>query len=234
MEESQKAPALQQPIALGADLVIHSTTKYINGHSDVIGGAIIAATNELADKLIWWGNCLGLTGAPFDSYLTLRGVRTLHTRMRQHEETTNLVANCLIEQPSIERVYYPGLKSHPGHEIAANQQSGFGGMISFDIVGGLEAVQAFVNRLEYFSLAESLGGVESLVCHPASMTHAPMCDDVLAEAGIGQNLIRLSIGLESVDDLIADILRALEAAEQAVLLQSVELADNAVAHFGRR
>ena len=228
------SPALQQPISLGADLVIHSTTKYINGHSDVVGGAVVAATKELADKLTWWGNCLGITGAPFDSYLTLRGIRTLHTRMRQHEETANLVAHWLDEHADVERVYYPGLRSHPGHNIAAHQQSGFGGMISFDIAGGEVAVQAFVNSLEYFSLAESLGGVESLVCHPASMTHAPVCNDVLAKAGIGQNLIRLSIGLECAEDLVGDILRALDAAKDAVSLQSLELADNSVAHIGGR
>ncbi|MDH3553970.1 MAG: cystathionine gamma-synthase, partial [Gammaproteobacteria bacterium] len=194
------SPALQQPISLGADLVIHSTTKYINGHSDVVGGTIVGATAELAEKLTWWGNCLGVTGAPFDSYLTLRGIRTLHTRMRQHEETANVLANVLDEHAMAERVYYPGLRSHPGHDIAARQQSGFGGMISFEINGGEAAVRAFVNHLQLFSLAESLGGVESLVCHPASMTHAPVSETALAEAGIGQNLIRLSVGLESAED----------------------------------
>ena len=206
------SPALQQPLELGADLVIHSTTKYLNGHSDVVGGSIVAASEELAEKLTWWANCLGITGAPFDSYLTLRGVRTLHTRMRQHEESANLLANILAEHPLVENVYYPGLRSHPGHNIAARQQSGFGGMISFEIRGGTEAVRAFVNNLEFFSLAESLGGVESLVCHPASMTHAPVSAEALAEAGIGQNLIRLSIGLESAEDLVADVLEALQIA----------------------
>ncbi len=212
MDNTFLAPALQQPLSLGADLVIHSTTKYLNGHSDVVGGSIVATTEELAEKLTWWANCLGITGAPFDSYLTLRGVRTLHTRMRQHEESANLLANILDEHPQVENVYYPGLRSHPGHNIAARQQHGFGGMISFDIKGGTEAVRAFVNNLEYFSLAESLGGVESLVCHPASMTHAPVGAEALAEAGIGQNLIRLSIGLESAEDLVTDILEALDAA----------------------
>jgi cystathionine gamma-synthase len=206
------SPALQQPLSLGADLVIHSTTKYLNGHSDVVGGAIVAATEELAETLTWWANCLGITGAPFDSYLTLRGVRTLHTRMRQHEESANLLANILEEHPLVDNVYYPGLRSHPGHNIAARQQSGFGGMISFDIRGGMEAVRAFVNSLKFFSLAESLGGVESLVCHPASMTHAPVAPEALAEAGIGQNLIRLSVGLESPEDLVADVLEALDKA----------------------
>lgn len=207
------SPALQQPIALGADLVIHSTTKYLNGHSDVVGGAIVAATQELANKLAWWANCLGITGAPFDSYLTLRGVRTLHARMRQHEESANLLATVLDEHSRVENVYYPGLRSHPGHNIASRQQSGFGGMISFDIKGGQAAVRQFVNNLEYFSLAESLGGVESLVCHPASMTHAPVASEALATAGIGENLIRLSIGLESTEDLVADVLRALDSTQ---------------------
>lgn len=210
------SPALQQPIALGADLVLHSTTKYINGHSDVVGGAVIAATDELAETVAWWANCLGITGAPFDSFLTLRGVRTLKTRMRQHEENANLLANVLTEHVSVRKVNYPGLSSHPGHEIALRQQSGFGGMISFEIDGGETAVQAFVNSLQYFSLAESLGGVESLVCHPASMTHAPVCEGALEEAGISRSLIRLSVGLESAEDLIADVLAALVAADNAV------------------
>lgn len=215
------SPALQQPIALGADIVIHSTTKYINGHSDVVGGAVVAATTELAEELTWWANCLGITGAPFDSYLTLRGVRTLHTRMRQHEENANLLASVLDEHPGVATVYYPGLRRHPGHNIAARQQSGFGGMISFEIDGGEAAVRAFVNNLKYFSLAESLGGVESLVCHPASMTHAPVSTEALADAGIRKNLIRLSVGLESVEDLVADVLEALEIATRTISLQSV-------------
>jgi cystathionine gamma-synthase len=218
------SPALQQPIALGADLVIHSTTKYLNGHSDVVGGTIVAATDELAEKLAWWGNCLGITGAPFDSYLTLRGVRTLHARMRQHEENANLLADVFDEHPQVETVYYPGLKTHPGHDIAARQQSGFGGMISFEIAGGEAAVRAFVNNLQYFSLAESLGGVESLVCHPPSMTHAPVRAEALAKAGIKQNLIRLSVGLESIEDLVADVLGGLEAARHAVVLKPVPVA----------
>lgn len=218
------SPALQQPISLGADLVIHSTTKYINGHSDVVGGSVIAATEELAEQLTWWANCLGITGAPFDSYLTLRGVRTLHTRMRQHEESANVLANILDEHPGVSKVYYPGLRSHPGHNIAARQQSGFGGMISFDIDGGEAAVAAFVNNLKYFSLAESLGGVESLVCHPQSMTHAPVCKEALAKAGIGENLVRLSVGLESPEDLVADVLEALEAARKADLQPPVVVA----------
>ena len=206
------SPALQQPIALGADLVIHSTTKYINGHSDVVGGCVVAATDELAEEITWWANCLGITGAPFDSFLTLRGIRTLHARVAQHERTASLLATVLDEHDDVARVYYPGLKTHPGHEIAARQQTGFGGMISFEIHGGIEAVRAFVNNLSCFSLAESLGGVESLVSHPPTMTHAAVSDEALEEAGIGQNLVRLSIGLEGTEALVADVLGALEAA----------------------
>ena len=209
------SPALQQPIELGADIVVHSTTKYINGHSDVVGGALVAATQELAEELTWWANCIGATGAPFDSFLTLRGLRTLQVRMRQHEETASLLARVLNEQDGVGCVFYPGLETHPGHAIARRQQSGFGGMISFEIDGGEPAVRAFVDELRYFSLAESLGGVESLVCHPPSMTHAPVSPEALAEAGISQSLIRLSVGLETSEDLVDDVLRALEAARTA-------------------
>lgn len=206
------SPALQNPIEFGADLVIHSTTKYINGHSDVVGGCVVAATDELAERIAYWANCIGITGAPFDSFLTLRGIRTLHPRIRQHEESASLIANVLNNHDLVDQVYYPGLETHPGHEIAKRQQRGFGGMVSFEIAGGEDELRAFVDNLKYFSLAESLGGVESLVCHPASMTHAPVSEEALAKAGIGQNLIRLSIGLESNEDLVADLLEALEAA----------------------
>jgi cystathionine gamma-synthase len=215
------SPALQQPIALGADIVIHSTTKYINGHSDVVGGALVAATAELAEELTWWANCIGATGAPFDSFLTLRGLRTLQVRMRQHEETASLLARVLDEQQGVRQVYYPGLETHPGHDIARRQQSGFGGMISFEINGGEEAVRAFIEHLQYFSLAESLGGVESLVCHPPSMTHAPVSEEALGEAGISQSLVRLSIGLEAVEDLVDDVLKALDAAKDALAPEPV-------------
>lgn len=209
------SPVLQRPIALGADIVAHSTTKYLNGHSDVVGGALVAAAAGTAEKLAWWANCLGLTGAPFDSYLTLRGVRTLHARMRQHEDNANLLARVLDEHTSVDRVYYPGLPTHPGHKLARRQQQGFGGMVSFEINGGKPAVKAFVEHLQLFSLAESLGGVESLVCHPPSMTHAPVCERALTEAGIRPNLIRLSVGVENGEDLLADVLAALEAATRA-------------------
>jgi cystathionine gamma-synthase len=209
------SPALQQPISLGADIVIHSTTKYLNGHSDVVGGAVVAASDELAETLDWWANCLGITGAPFDSYLTLRGVRTLFARIRQHENNASLLASVLNEHELVNRVFYPGLPEHPGHEIACRQQQGFGGMVSFEIHGGEPAVRAFVESLQHFSLAESLGGIESLVCHPASMTHAPVCEQALAAAGIGQNLIRLSVGIEDGGDLVDDIVAALEQSRRA-------------------
>lgn len=209
------SPALQKPIKLGADVVIHSTTKYLNGHSDVVGGAIVAATPELAEQLSWWANCLGITGAPFDAYLTLRGIRTLHARMQQHEKNANILATLLDEHDSVDKVYYPGLRSHPGHETAAQQQSGFGGMVSFELAGGEAAVKAFVESLRFFSLAESLGGVESLVCHPPSMTHAPVSEEALTKAGIRQNLIRLSVGVECSEDLVVDVLQALSAAERS-------------------
>ena len=215
------SPALQQPISLGADIVIHSTTKYLNGHSDIVGGAIIAATNDLHERLDWWANCIGATGAPFDSFLTLRGIRTLHLRIRQHEESASLLAHVLVEHPNVNKVFYPGLEGHDGHELAQRQQSGFGGMLSFEIDGGQTAVRAFVENLELFSLAESLGGVESLVCHPATMTHAPVNEEALQAAGISRTLIRLSVGLESTDDLLADILSALEVADRAARLTSV-------------
>ena len=215
------SPALQNPIEFGADLVIHSTTKYINGHSDVVGGAVVAATQELAEQCAYWANVIGITGAPFDSFMTLRGVRTLYPRIRQHEESATLIANLLNEHANVAKVYYPGLESHEGHELAKQQQRGFGGMVSFEIEGGDAAVRAFVENLAYFSLAESLGGVESLVCHPASMTHAPVSEERKAAAGVTSTLIRLSIGLESAEDLVADLLRGLDAARTAPQLKAV-------------
>ena len=194
---------------------MHSTTKYLNGHSDVVGGAVVAATPELAETLCWWANCLGITGAPFDSYQTLRGVRTLHTRIRQHVESAQLLANILAEQIGVAKVYYPGLRSHDGHEIAQRQQKGFGGMLSFELEGGEAAIGAFVESLRFFSLAESLGGVESLVCHPASMTHAAMTPEARAAAGISGDLLRLSVGLEDPEDLVSDLLTSLDSARKA-------------------
>ena len=215
------SPALQNPIEFGADLVIHSTTKYINGHSDVVGGAVIAATDELAEQCAYWANVIGITGAPYDSFMTLRGVRTLFPRIRQHEESASQIARLLSEQPNVSKVYYPGLEDHEGHDIAKRQQRGFGGMVSFEIEGGEAAVRTFVESRAFFSLAESLGGVESLVCHPASMTHAPVSEERKAAAGVTPTLVRLSIGLESADDLVADLLQGLEAARTAPQLAAV-------------
>lgn len=199
------SPALQQPLKLGADVVVHSTTKYINGHSDVVGGAVVAADPAVAEQLKWWGNCNGVTGSPFDSYLTLRGVRTLSVRLRAHEENARRIASVLDGHDAVERVYYPGLASHPGHTLAQRQQYGFGAMLSFEVAGGTDAIEAFVDGLRYFSLAESLGGVESLVAHPATMTHAAMAPEARRVAGIADNLLRLSVGIEDGDDLIEDI-----------------------------
>jgi cystathionine gamma-synthase len=206
------SPIWQQPLALGADMVMHSTTKYLNGHSDVVGGAVIAATAELNDNLAWWANAIGVTGAPFDSFMTLRGVRTLHARMRVHAENAAAVVDCLIKHPCVERVHYPGLPAHPGHEIARRQQSGFGAMLSFELHGGEPAVEAFLTGLECFTLAESLGGVESLISHPASMTHAGMEESARSRAGIGAGLLRVSVGIEDPADLVADLCAGLERA----------------------
>lgn len=206
------SPVCQQPISFGADLVIHSTTKYLNGHSDVVGGAVIAADPGLVETMTWWANCLGITGSPFDAYLTLRGIRTLHARMRLHLENAEAIADTLSRHPTVARVCYPGLVSHPGHQLAARQQNGFGAMISFELLGDRQAVIAMVNSLEHFSLAESLGGVESLVAHPATMTHASMEPEARLQAGISDQLLRISVGIEDCRDLTADLEQALDAA----------------------
>ena len=204
------SPALQRPLTLGADLVVHSTTKYLNGHSDVVGGAVIARDPANVEKLTWWANCLGLTGAPFDSFLTLRGVRTLFARMRIHEANAHAIASALEEHPAVLAVHYPGLSTHPGHAIAAGQQAGFGGMVSFTLAGGLEAAKTLTESLEYFTLAESLGGVESLVAHPATMTHSSMDPEARLTAGITDGMLRLSVGIEDAKDLVGDLTRSLD------------------------
>jgi cystathionine gamma-synthase len=208
------SPALQRPIEFGADIVVHSTTKYVNGHSDVVGGAVIARDAPIHERLDWWANALGMTGSPFDSYLTLRGLRTLGPRIHAQQANCAALAELLAGHPAVERVHYPRLRAHPGHDIATRQQDGFGAMLSFDLNGGEEAVRAFVDGLECFTLAESLGGVESLVAHPASMTHAAMSADARERAGIGPGLLRLSVGLEDCADLAADIAAALKRAER--------------------
>ena len=212
------SPALQQPLAFGADLVVHSTTKYINGHSDVVGGAVIARDAGLAEQLTWWANALGLTGSPFDSFLTLRGLRTLDARLRVHQENTAAVVALLAAHPAVAAVHYPGLAGHPGHAVAVRQQSGFGAMVSFELAGcpgddPHAGVRAFVEDLRCFTLAESLGGVESLVAHPATMTHAAMTPQARAAAGISEGLLRLSVGIEAEADLCNDLAAALARAE---------------------
>lgn len=216
------SPALQTPIAdFGADVVVHSTTKYINGHSDVVGGAAIARTPELHEQLSWWANCLGLTGSPFDSFLTLRGLRTLDVRLRAHQENATAIAAQLDAHRAVSRVYFPGLADHPGHALAARQQRGFGAMLSVELGGSdtwvqEQAVRAFVHGLRCFTLAESLGGVESLIAHPATMTHAAMTPAARAAAGISDGLLRLSVGIEAQEDLQADLADALERAARVI------------------
>jgi cystathionine gamma-synthase len=204
------SPAWQQPLRLGADLVVHSTTKYINGHSDVVGGAVVAKSRELHERLAEWANCLGLTGAPFDSYLTLRGLRTLHARMAIHARNAQTLAEWLVQQPAVSRVWYPGLPSHEGHKIAARQQRGFGAIISFELKDGIPAVKKFVSDLRCITLAESLGGVESLVAHPVTMTHAAMDATARREAGLTDGLLRMSVGIEDLADLQGDMQAGLE------------------------
>lgn len=213
------SPALQRPFEFGADVVVHSTTKYLNGHSDVVGGALVSRTQELHTDFAWWANCIGNTGSPFDSYQTLRGLRTLPVRLRQQEATAGQLALFLEQHPAVERVYYPGLASHPQHLLARRQQKGFGAMISFEVTGGERGVRTLLEHLRYFSLAESLGGVESLIAHPATMTHASMDESARLAAGITNQLLRLSVGLEHEDDLQSDLLNALEHVLQATELK---------------
>lgn len=203
------SPALQNPIRFGADFVVHSTTKYINGHSDVIGGCLVCTTAEDVATYRWWANCVGATSAPFDSYMTLRGIRTLFVRVRQQQASAQAIAEFLEAHPAVAGVNYPGLASHPQHELAKRQQSGPGAMISFELKGGLDAVKTVLDAIDLFSLAESLGGIESLIVHPATMTHAAMSEEALMTAGVTDGLLRLSIGLEDAEDLIKALDRAL-------------------------
>ncbi len=206
------SPALQRPLALGADVVVHSTTKYLNGHSDVVGGAVVAADRAVGEELAWWANAAGVTGAPFDAYLALRGLRTLHARWDHHLANTARVVEALGAHPAVARVHYPGLATHPGHAVACAQQQGFGGIVSAELHGGAAAARAVVESLRCFTLAESLGGVESLVAHPATMTHASMDAAARAVAGIGEGLLRFSVGIEAAADLVADLAQALDRA----------------------
>jgi cystathionine gamma-synthase len=179
----------------------------------VVGGAVVAKTKADHEQLTWWANCTGVTGSPFDAYLTLRGVRTLFARIERQQATAGALAERLAAHPAVSKVHYPGLKDHPGHALAKQQQLGFGAMLSFELVDGLEAVKDLVDRLELFTLAESLGGVESLIAHPATMTHASMASEARARAGITDGLLRVSVGLEHPDDLWADFEQALDGAE---------------------
>ncbi len=208
------SPALQRPLDLGCDVVVHSTTKFINGHSDVVGGAVLAKDKALGDELAWWANCTGVTGAPFDSFLTLRGLRTLFPRIERQQATAGEVVERLANDARIAQIYYPGLKSHPGHDIAKAQQKGFGSMFSVEFADGVDVIE-LLRQLEIFTIAESLGGFESLVCTPAAMTHAAMTPAARATAGISDRLIRFSVGLEHVDDLVRDIETALDFASEA-------------------
>jgi len=210
MDNTFATPYFLRPIEYGIDLVVHSTTKYLNGHCDVVGGAVVTTTDELTERVQFLLNAMGTGASPFDCWLVLRGIQTLPVRMRQHEQSAIAVANYLKGQPAVNRVFYPGLESHPGHKIAKRQMKGFGGMVSFELNEGIEAVNSFLKRIKVFSLAESLGGVASLAEHPATMSHASMPEDYREKVGISDQLIRLSVGLENVDDLIEDLRQALE------------------------
>lgn len=210
------SPVLQRPLEHGADVVVHSTTKYLNGHSDVVGGAVIGRTPELAADAAWWANCLGVTGPALDSYLTLRGLRTLKVRMDAHVANASRIAAEFTGHPALNALHYPGLPDHPDFALAQRQQDGPGGIVTLDVIGGAEGIAAFLDGLQCFSLAESLGGVESLVAHPGTMTHAAMPPDVQAAAGLTPGMLRLSIGIEDGRDLVADLGAALDRVQRAV------------------
>jgi cystathionine beta-lyase/cystathionine gamma-synthase len=207
------SPYLQRPLDLGADIVVHSTTKYINGHSDVIGGAVLTSNEALYEQIKFYQNAAGGVPSPFDAWLTLRGVKTLAVRMRQHCENAMRVARFLEGHARVRRVYYPGLESHPDHALARRQMRDFGGMVSFAFEGDRADVDTFVRRLRVFALAESLGGIESLCCHPVTMTHASIPQEERERRGVTETLLRLSVGIEDAEDLIADLDHALAAPE---------------------
>ena len=206
------SPYFQNPLLLGADIVTHSATKYLNGHSDLVGGVAITDNEELAEKLAFFSNAVGGVQGNLDAFLCMRSLKTLALRMREHGRNAMAIAEFLEAHPKVERVLYPGLPSHPQHELAQQQASGFGGMVTFFIKGELAQARAFLENTRLFALAESLGGVESLVEHPAIMTHASIPPDLRAKLGISDTLIRLSVGVEDLDDLLADLDRALDAA----------------------
>jgi cystathionine gamma-lyase len=203
------SPMLQRPIEYGADLVLHSATKYLNGHSDMVGGIVVAATDEMAERMGFLQNSVGAVAGPFDSFLAMRGLKTLHLRMKAHCESALDIARWLEKHPAIEKVIYPGLKSHPQHALARRQMDGFGGIISAEVKGGIKAARKMLERCELFALAESLGGVESLIEHPGIMTHASIPPATRKRLGISDGLIRLSVGVEDVEDLRAELGRAL-------------------------
>lgn len=203
------SPYFLQPLDLGADIVLHSTTKYINGHSDVIGGAVVTNKDELYQELKFYQNAAGAVPGPFDTWLTLRGIKTLPLRMRQHEENAHIVAKFLTEHARVERVYYPGLATHPDHELAKRQLRGFGGMVSFQIKGQVADIDTIVHRLQVITFGESLGAIESLLCHPASMTHSAIPREIREARGVNDMLLRLSVGLEDAEDILKDIDQAL-------------------------
>lgn len=210
------SPAVQRPLDSGADMVMHSTTKFLNGHSDVMGGALVSATEEDATTAALWANCLGLTSGALDSYLTLRGLRTLDVRMRAHQASAEALLEVFTSHPAVARVHHTSLPDHPGHELAGRQQrGGHSPLTSIELTGGRPAVDAFLDGLEVFWLAESLGGVESLVCHPSTMTHASMPPEVQAAAGLSDGLLRFSVGIEETTDLVADVTAALQRAQRA-------------------
>ncbi len=201
------SPMLQQPLKLGADIVFHSTTKFLNGHSDVIGGCVVTSDKDMLTDLEFWSNSLGLIGAPFDSYMTLRGMRTLELRTTRAQKNAGIIAEILSKHQKVEQVYYPGLKTHKNHKIAKDQQDGFGAILSFELKGD---IAKFVDNLNIFRLAQSLGGTESLINHPATMTHVSMGEEARAKAGVTDGLLRLSVGVEHIDDLLSDLQNALD------------------------
>ena len=211
------SPYFQQPLALGADIVVHSTTKYIGGHSDVVGGAALTSNKDLYEVIKFHQNAVGGVPGPHDAWLTMRGAKTLALRMREHAINAQAVAEFLEAHDEVDRVYYPGLPSHPQHDLAKRQMSGFGGMVSFTLRGPEQRAIDFANRMQYFSLAESLGGVESLICHPARMTHGSIPKDVREKRGVTDGLLRLSVGIEDIDDLLADLRQAIEAVNTGTL-----------------
>ena len=206
-------PCLQRPLALGADFVIHSTTKYMGGHSDVVGGAVVVKDKSLHEQLAFHQNAIGAVPGPWDCFLTLRGLKTLHLRMARHCENAERVASFLAEHPRVSKVHFPGHPSHPGHAVAKKQMSCMGGMVSFELKGGVPAGAALCTRTRVFQLAESLGGVESLIEHPPSMTHASVAPEARRAAGMADGLIRLSVGIEDPEDLIADLEQGLAGLE---------------------